>query len=72
MLLELLRENADPLIADSFFPLWLVKTSDTIELFLGIFIELFTVFSLRLRDFEFFRQKLINSNEAFSLLTHLE
>ena len=37
MLLELLRENADPLIADSFFPSWLVKASDTIELFLGIF-----------------------------------
>ena len=72
MLLELLRENADPLIADSFFPLWLVKASDTIELFLGIFIKLFTVFSLRLRAFEFFRQKLINSNEAFALLTHLE
>ena len=51
MLLELLRENADPLIVDSFFPLWLVKASDTIELFLDIFIELFTVFSLKVTSF---------------------
>ena len=48
MLLELLRENADQLLADSFFPLWLVKASDTIELFLEMFIESFTLFSLRL------------------------